>query len=192
MKKGTPPLLVLALMAAACSLTEAQAIDALGDGECGADRKACPVPGTLDGLQCVSILDAAYGCAVIGNCSPCTVPNGSASCGQDGTCTFETCDFGFVNCDGAAVADPCQTDVLTDPQNCSECGRQCPAVHGAAGCSNGDCTILCDPGFGNCNQPDQGFGDDDGCETPLTTNEHCGTCGTVCAGGTLCTGGACR
>jgi hypothetical protein len=186
------PLLASAAGASvACSLVEADAVAGLVDGDCGPEAKACPVPGTFDDRRCVSIFDPATSCALVGNCGPCFFPNGSASCGPEGTCVLEACDFGFRNCDDAVGADVCQTDTRTDPDHCGDCGRVCGAENGVAGCVNATCTISCAPGFGNCNQTDQSLGDDDGCETRLDTDAACGVCGRRCEDGTRCVDGQC-
>jgi hypothetical protein len=186
-------ILVLAgiLMGAACSIVEGEAIAGLTDGDCAGETKTCPVPGTFDDQQCVSILDPTTSCGVVGNCAPCFFLNGSSTCGPDGTCALESCDFGFRNCLNEVGPDVCQTDTRSDPAHCGDCSRACIATNGIAGCVNATCTIVCTPGFGNCNQNDPTVGDDDGCETPLDTVERCGDCDTVCGDGQSCVEGEC-
>jgi hypothetical protein len=176
----------------ACTLVQGEAVAALSDGDCGPDTKACPVPGTFDDERCVSIFDPTTSCGLVGNCAPCFFENGTATCGPDGTCALESCDFGFRNCAGAVGVDLCQTDTRTDPRHCGDCDRACGANNGVAGCTNATCTIACAAGFGNCNQVDPSVGDDDGCETPLDSNDHCGDCDEVCDAGTQCTLGRCQ
>jgi hypothetical protein len=62
------------------------------------------------------------------------------------------------------------------------------AMHGTPTCSDGGCAVAaCNPGWGDCDGNPQ-----NGCETDLTTSDHCGSCSTSCGdGGLACVGSAC-
>jgi hypothetical protein len=64
-----------------------------------------------------------------------------------------------------------------------ECnGQTCTFAHGVGACLAGACTLAsCQPGFGDCNG-----NTGDGCEAPLTTAEHCGSCASPCGPSGLC------
>jgi hypothetical protein len=75
------------------------------------------------------------------------------------------------------------SDIQTDPHNCGACGRDCTTLPGvnplAVACTAGQCDLrgACFPGRADC------FGGYiDGCESDLSTPEHCGSCTTLCAG----------
>jgi hypothetical protein len=56
----------------------------------------------------------------------------------------------------------------------------------ATQCDGMLCDLVCNPGWDNCD----GFVDN-GCETPLNTTAHCGSCGKHCADGHSCQNGRC-
>jgi hypothetical protein len=99
--------------------------------------------------------------------------------------------LGFANCD-ANAANGCETNTLTDVQNCGGCGVVCPArANATTTCAGGVCGFTCNTGFANCDANAV-----NGCETNTTNNvQNCGACGNVCptpAGGTAtCTNGVC-
>lgn len=102
--------------------------------------------------------------------------------GNDGNCLS-----GWGDCDGDP-SNGCETDLLTDPDNCGTCGNACSALHAITrDCNNGECDIVCDDGWGDCNG-----GPSNGCETDLLTDiDNCGACGEACPPGTSCVGGTC-
>jgi hypothetical protein len=57
----------------------------------------------------------------------------------------------------------------------------CNEVNGSNFCMAGRCDPHCNPGFGNCDamMPN---GNNNGCETALTTTSNCGACGRACRG----------
>jgi len=83
-------------------------------------------------------------------------PNNCGTCGnvcdsqfETGTCTFghcvsKACPANFANCDGK-VDNSCETNLLTDPNNCGGCGIVCPCQEsdGSPGgqCLNGSCCV---------------------------------------------------
>jgi plastocyanin len=93
------------------------------------------------------------------------------------------CASGYLAC--AAGCAP------SDVHNCGTCGHDCtalPHVTGAVSCDpSGQCSFApsaCTPGWAHCSTVA-----DNGCETDVTVPSHCGSCTTMCSGGTpLCAG----
>ena len=116
----------------------------------------------------------------------CFTPNGMAS-RINGQCRIASCNAGFADCDGNPQ-NGCEVDITGDPRNCGSCNAICPAVTNAATiCANSACGFVCNSGWAHC--------DLDGpvaCETPLGTNDNCGSCGDQCQGGKSCVGGVCQ
>jgi hypothetical protein len=170
--------------------------------DCGNCGSVCTVPNAtpacVNGMCAVGTCNMGYtdcdgmvsnGCetntgADTSNCGTCmhvcALPNAAQSC-NNGLCTIGACNNGYANCNNTQ-SDGCEIDTNTDPLNCGACNKQCFVANGTAGCMNGMCTVAsCNPGFADCN----GFAQD-GCETPTTTNQNCGTCGNNC--NTACEG----
>jgi hypothetical protein len=72
---------------------------------------------------------AAIGCAVLAAASAAL----AAGCTQSFDGPYP-CTVGFASC---STSDQCETDVTSDPQNCSMCGTACDQ---GARCENGSCT----------------------------------------------------
>ena len=113
---------------------------------CPETEKVC----SLDGYpECAPKSLPSYGCAAA-SCAPCALPNADARCATDGSCAISSCQDGFENCDGDE-SNGCEVEIRYDPMNCGSCkDSACPSDNGIAGCSEGQCTILCDIGFENC------------------------------------------
>lgn len=129
----------------------------------------------------------------VGAESSCSLPNATAAC-VAGACAISACDLGYFDCDTLA-ADGCEADSANfpfDPNNCGGCNIQCPTgPHATAQCSASSCSIVCDPGFANCDSNPA-----TGCEsTPATDPANCSTCGLVCPNRPnatpSCVGGSC-
>jgi hypothetical protein len=138
----------------------------------------------IDGCEVNLASDPAHCGACINACNS---NNGAPSC-AGGACGI-TCNAGFADCFNG-LADGCETNLQTDPANCSACGAACDATNGAPFCDTGACGITCNVGYGNCD------GQAAGCETNLTNDpNNCNGCGAVCptpANATpACTGGTC-
>jgi len=59
---------------------------------------------------------------------------------------------------------------------CVDDNSLCAAANVFGTCTDGECSFVCDTGFGNCN-----YDWIDGCETDLNSDQgNCGTCGSVC------------
>lgn len=96
-------------------------------------------------------------------------------------CISPPCPDWTTRCDDSCV------DLESDPRHCGICGRSCPDVdNGAALCVDGSCSFVCDPDFGDCDDESE-----TGCEAPLNTVEHCGTCEVTCEIGEICAEGRC-
>jgi len=91
--------------------------------------------------------------------------------------TEELCNGTDDDCDG----DVDETiDLDSDMRNCGECGNACPAdpPRGSSMCVSGECTLVCDEGFGDCD------GDGESCEASLSSAATCGSCDQSCSGAT--------
>lgn len=98
--------------------------------------------------------------------------------------------------DGGAACGPSQNTCAGTCASASDpsfgCGAAscapCAVAHATATCSNDGCAVgKCDDGFEDCNGKPA-----DGCEADLQFGgATCGTCDTVCSGGTACRSGAC-
>lgn len=70
-------------------------------------------------------IDSSHDPNHCGSCTavPCATPNGAPACAA-GHCSTGSCDKGYGDCNGA-TSDGCETDELTDSQNCGECKTVC-------------------------------------------------------------------
>lgn len=175
--------------------------------------RLCDSTGTMPGLS--ASCDAGHYCdpstlaCEAGVCAPNRpVCNGTiaTTCNADGTgfvaggedCSAQPgrqciegsclCMPGLANCNDD-MADGCETDVASDPENCLTCAATCSNAHlSNPSCDNG-CQGECDVGYQDCNDDKQV----DGCETNLRNDDrHCGQCGVVCPSGESCRNGQCR
>lgn len=150
-------------------------------GECNAGFANCD---NVDANGCEAALATS-----IFHCGACGVaclarPQATPRC-VAGACSFN-CVAGFGDCNGLE-ADGCES-ALNDLVHCGACGVSCSLANATATCATRQCRVaMCDANWGNCNNMDA-----DGCETDLLTSaNHCGRCGTRCASGQRCVGGAC-
>lgn len=130
------------------------------------------------------------------NCGGCGI-----ACKGDDPCWRGACGCpnGFTLC-----GTECK-NLKADDQNCTACGKVCGPPEDPADpkwrcgpsitppetkftCANGDCSLLCKPGRGDCNTKFC----EDGCEIDLTSDpQNCGQCGRACNPGQACVKGAC-
>jgi len=100
------------------------------------------------------------------------------------------CPPDLADCDGLAKTG-CESNVSTDPDNCTGCGLACSANHIANRTCDDGCNGSCATGFQDCN------GDKlkDGCETATGSDvKNCGGCGLACSNSHItasCTAGVC-
>ncbi len=196
-----------ACCAGACRRTQS---DVTNCGTCGL---TCSLPGAVAGCAmarctvaaCTAGLgdcdgSAANGCEVdtrsaVAHCGACgnacpSGANATATCAM-GRCGLRCAD-GFADCDGNA-ANGCEVNTATSTANCGGCGTVCAAgANATATCAAGRCGSVCADGFGDCDGNPA-----NGCEARLTSDpSRCGTCATVCAGGTnaraVCATGICQ
>jgi hypothetical protein len=113
----------------------------------------------------------------LGNCGMCRnlciEPNASPVCAF-GRCDYSRCDDGYGDCDPGLAA--CETNLLTNVDNCGGCGNACPRNNATPLCSAGACSLQCNLGWGDCNRMMN-----DGCESNLmASTSACGACGISC------------
>ena len=108
-----------------------------------------------------------------GNALPFAPANRVSTCANS-TCGV-ACSQGFADCDGH-VDDGCETNVTTDPNYCGSCSNVCSSYpNQSSSCTGGTCNSTCTQGYAHCTGPVS-----DGCETDITTTQHCGSCNNSC------------
>ncbi|HKP58095.1 MAG TPA: hypothetical protein VJV78_15290 [Polyangiales bacterium] len=176
---------------------------------CGACNSPCAAPnkcagGRCSAAQCAANMadcdgNASNGCEAdltsAGNCGACGVKCGPYAQAQGGCnagqCAITSCNAAYANCDGQRD-NGCETN-LGSVEDCGSCGNDCAALPRVTGaqCSAGKCaSLVCEAGWGDCDGRS-----DNGCEQPLNTNDHCGSCSGTCnpahAAGS-CSTGSCK
>ncbi len=103
-----------------------------------------------------------------------------------------TCPYGYTNCNGNCV------NVQSDPSNCGSCGHTC--LNGQTTCRDSQCeaaaaeivaTRVAGGSVLACRASGK-FWCNNACTDIHTDNNNCGSCGTVCTGGSTCNNGECR
>ncbi len=124
-----------------------------------------------DGCEVNLLVDAEH----CGTCEiECTYAHATATCNQ-GTCAMGACDPGFANCNDETT-DGCETNTNTSVGDCGGCGDVCSANNAVATCAGGECQLMCNAGFEDCDALPS-----NGCETSTTNSvDHCGSCATTC------------
>ncbi len=124
-----------------------------GSANCGANSACVNTPGSF---QCVCNAgfadcnkDAKDGCEIntqtdVNNCNACgsgcgSPVNGVAKC-ETGICKIASCNAGYADCD-STFPDGCEINTKTDINNCSACGKACPANQACNGgvCASANC-----------------------------------------------------
>jgi hypothetical protein len=153
-----------------------------------------------------SVTSCTPGCKVGGN--DCTAPlscdataHSCLGCTQDDDCPLgQLCDLTSTGCvPGCTAQHACEGGkdccsgackiLALDPDNCGQCGNQCPVpANGTRACEGNKCVVKCTiVGSADCNKDPA-----DGCEIDTKTDAaNCGTCGKTCASGETCSNGAC-
>ncbi len=151
------------------------------DGSGGCDRCPDPAETRCPGVGCRNLTKDPANCGTCGTKCTSKDPHGHGVC--QGTCK-DTCDDGYRDCGGSCV------DIASETANCGGCGHVCGSANGTPACVAGKCQFnACKPGFAHCTLDDAA-----GCDTDVTTNSNCGTCGNVCGPSTTCDAktGRCR
>lgn len=118
------------------------------------------------------------------SCMACTALLGVEEAGLVPPAPDGACPPGFTTCDPAA---PCQVELARDPSHCGTCANACAGAHATGICTEGTCTLACDPGY--CDGDRRA---ENGCEAALSSDgEHCGACDRSCGGG-RCSAGVCQ
>jgi hypothetical protein len=209
------PLLLLATLAAACSLetggagedlsTPEGAGGSVGFGGAAGAAGAAGVAGAAGGAESCGAGrgdcdgQPANGCETdletsVSHCGACgkacaAGPHAKASC-VGGACSV-ACEGSFSDCNGSA-ADGCEVDLMASATSCGACGTACAdGPHALASCVAGACQLACEKGFADCDSAGS-----NGCESELgTSTAHCGGCGKACPTGphatASCFGGGC-
>lgn len=187
-----------------CDTTKHRCVGCVADDDCPlgslCDRTAgACVPGCNVKHGCATGKDCCTGkcydtqkdinnCGTCGNVCPAPA-NATAGCSA-GVCGVGTCNTGWGDCNSVA-ADGCETNTLTNKDNCGVCGNACALANATAACTAGACSIAsCNGGFDDCNKIAS-----DGCETSLKSLTNCGACGTECnipQGTGSCSTGTCK
>ncbi len=134
------------------------------------------------GDECVDLDTDVNHC---GHCDTvCTVANGTPAC-VSRSCGIQSCNPGWGDCDSNYTTG-CETPLGTDT-NCSTCGDACSFNHASGSCVAGSCVLgNCETGWGDCDSNPQ-----NGCESDLTSEQNCGTCGNSCEADESCINGQC-
>jgi hypothetical protein len=169
--------------------------DTMNCGACGTVCMPGPNAGAMcSGGKCSSLClpgwsdcngDPKDGCEVntdanpnnCGGCGKACLPPAHATGACDGGKCAYRCALNFGDCDGN-VANGCETDVSKDPNNCGHCANVCPVRPNAqaAQCTAGQCTNVCNKGYGDC---DGNL--NNGCESDTSKDmANCGGCGMLC------------
>jgi len=146
-----------------------------GECKCGSSPP-CEAPESCCGSGCFDLDSAVNHC---GDCeTDCTeqVAYAAGIVCDEGSCDYAQCNTGFFDCDDDR-ANGCET--ISGPTDCSACGDEC-ADQGAyphtenARCIDTACVYDCQAGYADC---EDGV---PGCESPLGTQTHCGSCDESC------------
>jgi hypothetical protein len=128
---------------ALANATPGCAAGACGIGACNAGFKNCDNV-TANGCE-INTTNDVSNCGACG--TKCGVANGVAAC-TNSACAIVSCSAGYADCKNG-YADGCETNTVTDVNNCGKCGTACPAV------ASGACENVCAGGVcynGSCNE----------------------------------------
>jgi len=192
-------------------------VDLMSDDEnCGACGVRCPADDAFSarfkgGMRC-----AAGSCQLVCNngfadcnglaedgCEVNLANDDKNNCGECGNVCDDICVNGQCGCPTGQTlcADGQCHDLDKENGNCGACGNVCPAPPSPSPypaswritveCIQGRCNQpKCQTRFMDCNLDFLDSGGD-GCETPTTDRNNCGSCGNVCNPGEDCIGGQC-
>ena len=123
-------------------------------GQCGV---VCDTGLSFCSGACKSLASDVLNC---GGCGEVCSSNHVTPVCASGRCDAGVCDTGFADCNGNKLLDGCETNILSDVNNCGTCGNRCLGSYGApASCVLGRCgnpvfcpagMRCCDPGVSAC------------------------------------------
>ncbi len=89
-------------------------------------------------------------------------------------CPTNKCPPGWTTCPSSRY--PCDVNLKADIKNCGACGTTCPPKgRDTYSCVDGACVAQCNVETLDCDGVP-----DNGCETMIRSNDHCGACGNKC------------
>ena len=153
-----------------------------------ADDTRCTPGSRCCGGTCVDVSKDGQNCGSCGNA--CMGNNARASC-EAGQCVIGSCLAGWGDCN-MNPADGCETNLRSDPVNCTACGMTCNLANAVQGCSDGCYLRACKFGFDDCDADTK-----NGCEMNVLADvRNCGGCGLPCGaspnGRNGCVNGSCQ
>jgi hypothetical protein len=125
--------------------------------------------------------------AVLRGAAGATVAGALVYAGVQPTVAQDTCDEGLTTCDGECV------DLMTNLENCGECGNSCVPAAVGVNCIQGQCVRISCPAAlptycGELGENDPNYVDN--CADTENDPNNCGSCGNVCGSG-VCVDGVC-
>jgi hypothetical protein len=149
-------------------------------------------PSRVVAVLTVASLTVAWGCSRTNErlgveLGPQTEQFGGADAGADvapdpreliAYCPSNKCPPGWTTCPNSRFA--CDVNLRLDVNNCGVCGFACPNGAGSEtfSCNDGACVMQCSVALKSLDC--DGF-PDNGCETTLPNDNHCGVCGNKCS-----------
>lgn len=124
--------------------------------------------------------DTGMSLAHCGACEQACAPDHAEGMCQGGNCLIDTeapdttggCTGSWRNCNNMDE-DGCETNINTDPDFCGSCETPCSDANGVPSCATGQCSIVCDDAYENCDTDARS----NGCEINVDTNAtFCGGC----------------
>lgn len=149
---------------------------------CATDADCAAIGG--DAMRCRVADHTCVGCVSDDQCAPGTICDETSSTCVAGCTPEHACPGAELCCGGTCF------DGDTSLAHCGACGNACASGPRSTATCDGACGLLCEDGYGDCN-------DDavDGCETDVTSDpDHCGGCGLACSdvnGTSSCEGSRC-
>ncbi len=146
-------------------------------------------PGTVCGTGGTWVCDGEE--AVVCSDEPSNACGGTSTLPAAPGTPCNDCGTGLWICSGTeSLTCTVDVDLDTDLDNCGSCGAACDPANAVASCTAGMCEIAsCVGALGDCDEDVS-----TGCETPLGTVAHCGSCENACDldhATPTCTDGAC-
>ena len=104
----------------------------------------------------------------------CALNNSFPYC-DNGICKTN-CVYPYKNCD-VITENGCEANLLNDINNCGNCNFACNFPNSKSFCENGECNLICNPGYIDCDKNII-----NGCEIDQQNDiSNCGGCGNICS-----------